>query len=290
MVKRVAVIGLGLLGGAVSKSLKLINPDIDITGYGRDINRLSRAMNDGAVDRIELIERLNLKGLDFVVVATPVLASVKIIEDILNSDDLEDGTIVIDVGSVKTPIVEQISTNRRAGQFIGCHPMAGSEESGYVSSSSELFRGASVIITPVDGNSQLDIKRVEAFWEMLGAKTYRETPNRHDSSVSVTSHLPHVVSCCLTDVLKNYVNNSKGDSDISGFIGRGFRDLTRLSSGSPVMWRDISIMNREFISESITLMIKKLEDFRDLVDDPHMEPDNVENFFHRVKEFRDGLK
>jgi prephenate dehydrogenase len=289
-IERIAVIGLGLLGGSLCKSLKQINPKIEITGYGRDINRLSRAREDGAVDRIELIERLHLKGVDFIVVATPVVTSVEIIEDILNRDDLEKETLVIDVGSVKTPIVEKVLTNRRSGQFVGCHPMAGSEESGYSSSSPDLYRGASVIITPAGKNSSHDIKRVEDFWRLLGAKTCIETPESHDNRVAVTSHLPHVVSCCLAEVLRDFLNNTSSENSISRFIGRGFDDMTRIASGSPVMWRDITLMNHQNISESINEMIRVLESFRELIQREGVKPDEIEDFFHKIKEFRDGLK
>jgi prephenate dehydrogenase len=289
-IERIAVIGLGLLGGSICKSLKQINPKIEITGYGRDINRLSRANDDGAVDRIELLESLDLKGLDFIIVATPVVTSIKIIEDILKRDDLEKETLVIDVGSVKTSVVEKVSGCRRSGQFVGCHPMAGSEESGYSSSSPDLYKGASVIITPAEKNSSDDIRRVEDFWTLLGAETCIETPQSHDITVAFTSHLPHVVSCCLAEVLKDFIDKNSRGSSIASFIGRGFNDMTRISSGSPVMWRDISLMNHQYISESIDEMIRVLEGFRERVQREGVKPDEIEDFFHRIKEFRDGLK
>ncbi len=289
-IEKIAVIGLGLLGGSVCKSLKQVNPKIEISGYGRDINRLSRANDDGAVDRIELLERLDLKGLDFIIVATPVVTSVNIIEDILHRDDLEKETIVIDVGSVKTPIIEKVSGCGKSGQFIGCHPMAGSEESGYGSSSPDLYKGASVIITPAEKNSPRQVRRVEDFWRLLGAETCIETPRSHDITVAVTSHLPHVVSCSLVEVLREFLDKKSSENSISDFIGRGFNDMTRISSGSPVMWRDISVMNRRFLSESIEEMIKALENFRELIQREGVEPDEIEDFFHRIKEFRDGLK
>ncbi len=289
-IKEIAVIGLGLLGGSICKSLKEIDPGITISGYGRDINRLSRAKEDGAVDRVELIERIDLRGLDLIIVATPVITTVALIEDLLARDDLEKDTIVIDVGSVKTPIMEKVTGSSRAGQFVGCHPMAGSEESGYSSSSPDLFKGASVIITPSEMNSPADIRRVEDFWKSLGADICLETPRAHDRKVAVTSHLPHIVSCCLMEVLRNYMNGNIRDKSISHFIGRGFSDMTRISSGSPVMWKDISLMNRRYISKSLEEMIRTLESFRELVDREGYEAGEIEGFFHTIKEFKDGLK
>lgn len=289
-IERIAVIGLGLLGGSVCKSLKQENPKIEISGYGRDINRLFRANEDGAIDRGELLERLDLKKIDFLVVATPVASSINIIKGILERDDLEKETIIIDVGSVKSLIIEQVSACGKSGQFVGCHPMAGSEESGYSSSSPDLYKGASVIITPTEKNNPEDIKRVENFWKLLGAKTCIETPESHDITVAVTSHLPHIVSCCLAEVLKNFLDKNTLENSISSFIGKGFNDMTRISSGSPVMWRDISMMNRRYLSQSIEEITGILDSFRELIQRKKVEPDKIEDFFHRIKEFRDGLK
>ena len=117
MFKKIAVIGLGLLGGSVCKSLKKKNPEIEITAYGRDLSRLSGALSDHVVDKIDLLDRIILKDVDLIIIATPVISSINIIKEILNNPELESGTLVIDVGSVKGPVVKAVAEENHVDQI-----------------------------------------------------------------------------------------------------------------------------------------------------------------------------
>lgn len=290
MFKNVAIIGLGLLGGSVCRALKKLEPGIFISAYGRNEEKLAPALRDKAVDAIGSFDRISLAGVELAVVSTPVDSSVEIIKTILNNNGLGPDAIVIDVGSVKDVIVREASRLERGGQFIGCHPMAGSEKTGYEFSRYDLYNGSSVIITPHDGNRRADIDAIVNFWEILGARAVVISPGEHDRIVTYTSHLPHMTASALVAVFRDFLKESGAAAEIGMFIGNGFRDATRISSGSPDMWRDIVIQNRDNIAGAIDRMIGELESLKRIITETGSDTGRVYNYFNAVKNIRDGLK
>ena len=262
MFKNIAVIGLGLLGGSLCKSIKKYVPDARVSAYGRDLLKLAPALNDGAVDEIGPLDSISLEDKHLVIVCIPVVKSIEILRDLLQRPDLSDGAAVIDVGSVKNEIIMQTDDIARSGQFIACHPMAGSEKAGYAYSDADLYRDAWVIITPTEKNDHAMIDRVEDFWKTLGSKIIRTDAASHDEKVAHTSHFPHISSCLMVKLLSDY-NREKTASAISPFIGSGFKDMTRIASGSPEMWRDIVSMNRGNILKALDSFINELETFKE---------------------------
>ena len=166
--------------------------------------------------------------------------------------------------------------------------MAGSEKTGYENSRFDLFNNASVIITPNRFNQDESIKRAECFWEMNCARTYILSATLHDIIISYTSHLPHMIACSLVNLLKDFIDDDMDGIDVRSLIGSGFRDVTRISSGSPEMWSDISLLNRENIYKSITKLIEKLQLILEMFDQ-RMDVDKVREFFKNVREYRLGL-
>jgi prephenate dehydrogenase len=289
MFKRVAVFGVGLLGGSLCKGLKKLNPDIHIAAYGRDSARLETVIRDRYADEARGYDEISLVGVDLIVVAAPVQASVGIIRRILDDRELRDDAVVTDVGSVKEKIIASVLECRRAPQFVGCHPMAGSEKAGYEFSSGSLFEGASVIITPHHYNREAEIARIRELWEMLGAYTFIVSPEMHDTYVSYTSHLPHVVASSLISLLDDFSRDRPPSTGIGPFVGRGFLDMTRISSGSPEMWRDIVVYNRTNIIDAISRLIEKLNRLRDAMFDADSESRFLHDYFQHVKNVRDTL-
>ena len=289
MLKKIAVFGLGLLGGSVCKSLKKIDRNIEIAAYGRDVRKLQKALDEGNVDSVGDINQPVLKGVDLVIVSTPVVISIDIIKDILNRPDLGDDALVIDVGSVKGVIINEVEKNNRADRFIGCHPMAGSEKIGYEYSIHDLFHNASVIITPNRFNSDNEIEKIKSFWQMNGSNVHIQSAEQHDAIVALTSHLPHIVACSVVDVLKDKTGTVYNKGDIECLIGNGFKDVTRISSGSPDVWTDISLLNRGNIHLSVDNLIEKLQLLLDIFNSDEFNIDKIQNYFQYVKEFRDGL-
>ncbi len=289
--KKIALFGLGLLGGSICKDLRKLSDNVELLAFVRNPDKLVTAINDGLVDYIGSIKEPDLKGVDLIIVALPVIISIDIISDILNNSDLGRKALVIDVGSVKGAILNSIIKNKRADRFVGCHPMAGSEKDGYQNSSEGLFINASVILTPNKFNYNEDIERIRRFWHSLKAKTIVLSADLHDLIVSHTSHLPHLVACLIVDIyneltteisLKEHLEADK----FKYFIGKGFKDVTRISSGLSHIWTDISILNSTNISKSIEKLIKKLEVLKDILDSENIDTEKLKLFFNRIREYK----
>ncbi len=283
MFRRVAVLGLGLLGGSLCRALKEIDPSVDITAFARDISRLSAALADNTIGRALPMDELSPAGMDLAVIASPVLSSIESLKRLLDHPDLGD-CIVIDVGSVKRPLVALAAGHGRGGRFVGCHPMAGSEKSGYEHSNGALYRGASVIITPNEKNDEKTIEAVDRFWRSLGSRTVRCDAAAHDGLVALTSHVPHLAACALADLAAG----ASVDTDIEPFIGSGFRDLTRIAMGSPDMWADILAANGENIAGGIDDLIEKLEYIRRFIKEGRHDGEG-RRFLERAGAFRRSI-
>jgi prephenate dehydrogenase len=289
MFKRVAVFGLGLLGGSICRGLKKINADTRISAFGRNPEKLEPALRDRVVDEAGAFEGMSLSGVELAVVSMPVEPSIDIIRRVLSSPELDPGALVIDVGSVKEKIVRSVERFGRSDRFIGCHPMAGSEKMGYEHSREDLFNGSSVIITPHARNRESDVLAVRRLWEALKALTVITSPEEHDHIMAYTSHLPHIVASSLVRVLYQF-KQERPSGDFGAFIGKGFLDATRISSGSPDMWRDIVAQNREHILAALDRMIEELGVFRDVVSEAEADAKPLHDYFSRAKSIRDGLK
>ncbi len=256
MFNTVAIIGLGLIGGSIARMLKKMNNEVIIRAYGRNPELLQGAKEEGIIDDGGSINKIDCSGVDLFIVATPVLSSIDLIHSLLGSDDLKKEALIIDAGSVKQSIIDSIIAHDKACQFIGCHPMAGSEKSGYQYSSHSLLDNAWVIITPHDKNNESDIKKIEAFWKMLECNTIIIDAQLHDTRVAYSSHLPHIASTALVDSFD--IGKNSTYSTIEPFIGKGFRDMTRLAGGKPDMWADIVLLNHGNIVNALDSYINSL--------------------------------
>ncbi|HQO03426.1 MAG TPA: prephenate dehydrogenase/arogenate dehydrogenase family protein [Spirochaetota bacterium] len=289
MFHKIAVFGLGLLGGSLAKALKKRFTDVEIVAFGRDPGKIKTALVDGCVDRMGEAADPDLAGIELVVVSVPVIASIQIIRSILDNATLEERALVIDVGSVKGEIVSSIECHEKAAQFIGCHPMAGSEKSGYEHVTADLYDDSSVIITPHEKNSSVDIDIIAGLWQSLNARTIVVPPELHDLIVAHTSHLPHMVSCAVVEQLMNSGLTERLGDDLSSFIGKGFMDVTRIAAGSPDMWREICLMNRSNICDAMTDIIARIISLRDIIAADSGSGDKLFRYFSDIKNFREPL-
>jgi prephenate dehydrogenase len=261
VIRRLAVIGVGLLGGSVAKAARAHGIAQEVVGIGRDLARLEPARADGALDRATTDLADGVRGADFVVVAAPVLT----IEHLLHRvwDALADDAVVTDVGSSKTAIARTAVTlaRRRPRTFVGSHPMAGSEKSGYGVARADLFRDALVVVTPTETSPPAAVKTVTAFWEQLGARVVTLDPETHDAAVAAISHLPHLVACALVDAV------SRATPDALALAARGFKDTTRIAAGDPTMWQEIFLANRAPMLETLAAFRRSLAELTQLVED-----------------------
>jgi prephenate dehydrogenase len=255
VLQRLAVVGVGLLGGSVAKAARAHRLAREIVGVGRDAGRLRPALDDGTLDRATTDPREGVRDADFVVLAAPVLAIERLLETVWSAVPA-DG-VMTDVGSTKQGIVE---TARRLGAgrplgFVGSHPMAGSEQSGYGVARADLFRGATVIVTPTESSAPGAVKSVVAFWEALGAaRILTLEAEAHDHAVAAVSHLPHLVACALVDGAARFAPAALE------VAARGFRDTTRIAAADPDVWQEIFLANRAALGASLRGFLTALEE------------------------------
>ncbi len=199
---------------------------------------------------------------------------------------LQPGTIVTDVGSVKVSVVNELEPILCRGgiEFVGSHPMAGSEKIGVAAARADLFQNAICLITPGPRSSAQAVSKIENFWRLLGGLPIRMTPETHDDLVSRSSHLPHVVAAELA----NYVLSPVHPKEQARVCANGFRDTTRIASGSPEMWRDIALANRKNLSRVLGVFIEDLQEFQLALERQDVEA--IEEFFANAKQRRDSWR
>ena len=260
MIRRLSVIGVGLLGGSVAKAARAHGLAREIVGIGRDPARLQTAVTDGTLDHVTADLADGVRDADFVVLAAPV----RTIEELLPRvwDTLAEDAVVTDVGSSKAAIVHTAESlaRRRPRTFVGSHPMAGSEKSGYGVARADLFQGAIVVVTPTDGSAPAAVKSVTAFWEHLGARVTALDPETHDAAVAAISHLPHLVACALVDAV------ARETPSALALAARGFKDTTRIAAGDPIMWQEIFLANRAPLAAALAGFRRALDDLAALID------------------------
>ena len=281
MIERLAVVGLGLLGGSVAKAARVRGLARSIVAVGRRLETIEAARHDGTVDEVTTDLARGLRGADFCLLATPVTTLERMLPSVWAA--AADGAVLTDVGSTKANIVA--AADRLAGErplrFVGSHPMAGSEKTGYGVARAGLFHGATVVLTPTERTDAGALARVAALWEALGARIVRLEPAAHDRAVAAVSHLPHLVADALVDAVVRM------DAGFFEVAGKGFRDTTRIAAGSPQMWREIFHDNRAALGEALAAFRKSLDHLEAMV--AMGDGDALERELDRLKQVRDRL-
>jgi prephenate dehydrogenase len=260
VIRRLAIVGVGLLGGSVAKAARARAIAAEIVGVGRDAGRLEAASRDGTFDRVTTDLAAGVSDADVVVLGAPVLAILALLDAVAKAAGPD--TIVTDVGSTKSAIVATAARIARQHplRFVGSHPMAGSEQSGYAHARVDLFHGATVIVTPSEGSEPAAVKTIVALWEALGAgRVVTLEPDAHDRAVAAISHLPHLAAFALVEAVERF---EPGAFDVAA---RGFRDTTRIAAADPVMWEEIFLDNREALAAGLDVFRQSLDDLARLI-------------------------
>jgi len=260
VIERLAIVGVGLLGGSLAKAARAQAIAREIVGIGRDTGRLRPALTDGTCDRVTTDLADGLRGADRIVLGATVLANETLLPEVWRA--AAPGALVTDVGSTKRGIVavaERLAADRRDVQFVGSHPMAGSEKAGYAVSRPDLFQGATVVLTPTESNAPAAVKSVGELWTAVGARVVTFEPDAHDRAVAAISHLPHVVAWALVDAVGRF------EPEAFGVAARGFKDTTRIAAADPDVWREILLGNRDAIVDSVAVFRAALDDLERLV-------------------------
>jgi prephenate dehydrogenase len=248
-ISRLTVVGLGLLGGSVARAARARRVAREIVAVGRTAAVLGRARAAGVVDTTTHDLAAGVRGADLVVLCTPVGMLAGLVRAAW--PHLGPGAVLTDVGSVKSPIVAAAEAcGPGAGVFVGSHPMAGSERSGFEASQVDLFEGRLTLVTPTSRTPAAALERVTAFWEALGSQVRQLSPEAHDRGVAAISHLPHLAAYGLV---------AAADEDALPLAATGFQDTTRIAGSAETLWTDIFRENREAV-------LAALGDYRAVLD------------------------
>jgi len=273
--------GVGLLGGSLGLAARQRGLAGTVIGFVRREASVDECLKLGVVTDATIDPRRAAAGADLIVLCTPIAQMRDALTPMLPA--LKPGAIITDVGSVKGSVVQELESlvSAAGGHFIGSHPMAGAEKMGPVAARPDLFVNAVCVVTPTARSSSEAVGRIEQFWEDVGAQPIRMTPERHDDLVSRSSHLPHVVAAELA----NYVLSPAHPKEQAMLCANGFRDTTRIASGSPEMWRDIALANRKNLAGVLGVFIEDLQEFKLALEMADRKA--IEEFFEQARQRRD---
>jgi cyclohexadieny/prephenate dehydrogenase len=244
---RVAIVGLGLIGSSVARSVRQAMPTVRLSGYDAD-----PAVRDAAV-RLALVDDVADHGgaavtdADLVVLCVPVGAIGAVAAEL--APDLPADAIVTDVGSCKTEVARALAEAIPHIAVVPAHPVAGTERSGPEAGFATLFTGRWCILTPAADADPVAVARVAEFWRRLGADVETMTPEHHDRVLAVTSHLPHLIAYSIVGTASDLEAVTEGE--VIKYSAGGFRDFTRIAASDPTMWRDVFLSNREAVLEML---------------------------------------
>lgn len=245
----IAIIGLGLMGSSLGLALKKRGEDVRIRASARKAQTRARALEIGAVDEVFAAPSEAVAGADLVVICVPICSIAGLAKEILPV--LKPGAVVTDVGSTKTELIAMMNALFADSEacFIGSHPIAGSEKTGVNAGNPDLYEGRLTVVCPA-GQSEDVVKKISNLWSRVGSEVIQMSAVQHDATLAITSHLPHMVAAALA----RSVETEKAD-----FCGTGFKDTTRVASGSADMWVDIIDTNRAALEAELDRFHKELQ-------------------------------
>jgi prephenate dehydrogenase len=279
--KKITLVGVGLLGGSLGMALRKRRLAKSVTGFVRRAASVPECKGLGAVNMATQDLLHAVDGADLIVLCTPIAQMRGLVKQMLPA--LKRGSIVTDVGSVKGSVVRDLEAlvARAGAHFVGSHPMAGAEKMGVAAARADLFVGAVCVVTPTRKSNPAAVRKVEQLWKSVGARLLSLTPKAHDELVSRSSHLPHVVAAQLA----NLILSPEHPKEQGMLCANGFRDTTRIASGSPEMWRDIALANRRNLSRALETFAEGLQDFGRAL--KRGDSPAVSKFFEQARERRD---
>ena len=279
--EKIGFAGLGLIGGSIARAIHNSSPDKNLVAYDPDINSLKRAFEEGTIQKYSDTIGDDFEGCGIIFLCAPVqtnISNMQLLEPYLTAQ-----TILTDVGSVKKQISDTVESAGLDDIFIGGHPMTGSEKTGYENSDASLLENAYYIITPGKRVSSEKTELLSSLIRETGAIPLVVSPDEHDKVVAAVSHLPHIISASLVNLVK--------DSDDNGLMKQiaagGFKDITRISSSSPVMWQQICLANRDQIIALLDRYIDRLSADRDLLE--KRSSDELYSLFDNARTYRDTV-
>lgn len=278
--KNIGIIGLGLIGGSIAKAIKA-SSEANIIAFNRSEQALIDAKNDGIVSEFSTTDMSIFKNCDIIFLCTPVDKIVAYVEKL--KPFIKKDCIITDVGSTKNQICEKMKSFKDIA-FIGGHPMAGSEKTGYKAANEHLYENAFYILTPSETISEEQTERIVALVEQIGAIPIVISPKHHDYIVSAISHVPHIIAATLVNMVEKLDDDKK---HMHTLAAGGFKDITRIASSSPEMWSGICSENKAEILNVVSEFKNTLTKFEDNLKKD--ENDKIFNFFEASRDYRNSF-
>lgn len=281
---KVVIIGVGLIGGSLAKAAKQKKLFKDVVGIARNERNLKKGIDLGAIDSYTTHLTDGLIDAELVIVATPSGVIVDLVKKIV--PEVPKGCIITDVGSIKRDIVRGVEGFIPDNiYFIGGHPIAGKEDSGIDAACSSLFVGHKCILTPTDKTNPNALQRIKNMWEEVGSIVMLMDMEEHDEIFAAVSHLPHIVAFSLINTI---IRMEDIKEDIIKYSAGGLKDFTRVAASDPVMWKDIFMMNRENILNSISYFMSSIEELKKAI--AQGDSEKLVSEFERSRTLRRSLK
>jgi prephenate dehydrogenase len=280
--KRIGFIGLGLIGGSIAKALRKRSSDTELVAYSRTRSTLDQALQMGLIDRACTKNDPVFAACDVIFLCAPVSSNMEYLKAL--SSLISPECIVTDVGSVKQEMVDEAVRCGLSSQFIGGHPMAGSERTGLNNAEDYLLENAYYFLTPAPEVPASAVERLSALVKNIHAIPITVDARTHDYIVASVSHVPHLVAASLVHLVED---RDTKDELMKLVAAGGFRDITRIASSSPEMWESICMTNREPIADALTAYIQLLNSVRDRVRDGDGEA--IREFFRSSRDYRNSI-
>jgi cyclohexadieny/prephenate dehydrogenase len=260
---RIAIIGLGLIGGSIGLAVREYLPNATTTGYDSDPAVRARAEERGLADEIWDTPAEAVKDAELVILCVPVGAMGEVAREIAPA--LAKDAVVSDVGSSKQTVIEALQGALPDHQVIPAHPVAGTEDSGPDAGFAALFQQRWCIVTPPKGADPALVSRLVAFWEALGAMVDTMDPKHHDLVLAVTSHIPHLIAYTIVGTASDLEDVTR--SEVIKYSAGGFRDFTRIAASDPTMWRDVFLNNRDAVLVMLQTFLDDLSAMQQAIKD-----------------------
>jgi len=281
VIDRLAIIGVGLIGGSLSLALKKVGQVGEVVGYARSESIRQQALELGVIDRSAGSIADVIKDADIIFLAVPMGAMSSVLIEL--APHITDRMIITDGGSTKAQVIEsaRVALGERFSQFVAGHPIAGTEKSGPSAAFANLYNNHRVVLTPVAETNSESLEKVRAMWQLTGAEVVDMSAEHHDKVLAATSHLPHLLAFNLVGMLAK----STDCDEILRFAAGGFRDFSRIASSDPVMWRDICLSNSAAILELLNDYRRGLDSLEQAI--INNDGDQLVDVFKLAKQARD---
>ena len=279
----IGFLGLGLIGGSIARSIRKNFPSCRIIVYSRRKNEdLLQGIKDGIISDITYAIDAHFSECDIIFLCAPVLQNIQFLEQL--KPLINKTCIITDVGSVKGNIHKEVERLELESQFIGGHPMAGSEKTGFANSSEDLLKDSYYLLTPCKTTAEEKVLFLKKILSGTGAIFATVDAGLHDDITAAISHVPHIVAASLVNMVRK---NDTSNELMKTFAAGGFKDITRIASSSPEMWESICLSNADSIDHFLSLMIDELTKMRSYI--ANEQGTEINRFFASSREYRDSI-